>query len=326
MPPPLITLEEHFFSPSAPPSLTALYSEQLRHVPHLQSQLLSLTPTPRLTHNITLSILSHAPGLSSSPDSVIRTANDTLFTAIAASPSHLAGFATLDMDSPPLAASELRRCITTLRFRGALVDNTTSTGTFFDAPAYDIFWAAAEELNAPIYLHPTWAAPAQLERYRGNFSEGAAQSMASSAFGWHSEVGLHVLRLYASGLFDRRPGVKLIIGHMGEMIPFMLDRIQTLSKRWGEYRRDFKTVYRENIWITTSGVWSIDPMRCILANTPIDHILYSVDYPFQRNEVGLEWIKELEASGLVDEEQLNAIAYRNAEKLLGVTAPKESSS
>lgn len=95
-----------------------------------------------------------------------------------------------------------------------------------------------------------------------------------------------------------------------------------MSRRWGDFQRDFKTVYDENIWITTSGVWSLNPLRCILANTKLDHILYSVDYPFQKNEIGLEWIKDLEKSGLVNEEELDAIAYGNAEKLLGVKVPK----
>jgi predicted TIM-barrel fold metal-dependent hydrolase len=161
-----------------------------------------------------------------------------------------------------------------------------------------------------------------MERHKGNFSDAAALSMSTSGMGWHAETGLHLLRLFASGLFDRRPGLKVILGHMGEMIPFMLDRIQVLSRRWGEYERDFRTVYRENVWITTSGVWSVDPMRCILANTPIEKILYSVDYPFQSNENGLKFMRELEESGLVNQEQLEAIAFRNAEKLLGVKVPE----
>ncbi|KAK0611041.1 hypothetical protein B0T14DRAFT_487660 [Immersiella caudata] len=328
MPPPLIALEEHFFSSSVPPSLTTLYSEQLKHLPNVHSNLLSLSTT-RLSHmnsgGIALQIVSHAPGLSSCPPSASRAANDQLSTAITTSPSpgRLAGFATLCMDSPSSAASELHRAITSLNFVGALVDNTSSTGAFFDGAEYDIFWEAAEKLDVPVYLHPTFPPPDIAKRYEGNFSDAAAKSLASSGMGWHAETGMHVLRLFASGLFDRRPGLKVIVGHMGEMIPFMLDRICVLSRRWGEYKRDFRTVYRENIWITTSGVWSIDPMRCILANTPTDHILYSVDYPFQRNEVGLQFMRELEESGLVNGEQLEAIAHGNAEKLLRVTLPKE---
>ena len=103
---------------------------------------------------------------------------------------------------------------------------------------------------------------------------------------------------------------------MGEMIPFMLHRIIELSVRWGKMERSFKEVYDSNIWITTSGVWSIDPMATILRNTQIDKILFSVDYPFAKNEDGLRFMKDLEESGMVTKEQLEAIAYKNAEKLL----------
>jgi predicted TIM-barrel fold metal-dependent hydrolase len=159
-------------------------------------------------------------------------------------------------------------------------------------------------------------------RYSGNFTSGAAASLGASGFGWHSETALHVLRLFASGLFDRFPKVQIIVGHFGEMLPFMLQRVCDLSLRWGNFKRPFKQVWDENIWITTSGVWSIDPMACILRNTKIERILYSVDYPFAKNENGLSWFKDLERSGLVGKEDLERIAFKNAEKLLGVKAPE----
>jgi predicted TIM-barrel fold metal-dependent hydrolase len=140
-------------------------------------------------------------------------------------------------------------------------------------------------------------------------------------WGWHSEVGLHVLRLHAAGAFDKFPRVKIILGHFGEMMPFMLHRIRDQERLSGVRRRPFLQVWDENIWITTSACWSLDPMRCILANTKIDRIMYSIDYPFTTNEEGLKWFQELEQSGLVNPEQLELIGYRNAERLLGVTAP-----
>lgn len=143
-------------------------------------------------------------------------------------------------------------------------------------------------------------------------------SLLASSWNWHSEVALHVFKLFAAGLFDRFPRLKIVIGHFGEMIPFMLQRLEQLSPRWGERQRNFRIVYDENLWITTSGVWSLDPLRCILANTRKERILFSVDYPFARNEWGKKWMEDLRESGLVTEEELLMIAYKNAEKLLGL--------
>ncbi|KAH8887310.1 amidohydrolase 2 [Thozetella sp. PMI_491] len=333
MTPPLIALEEHFFSSAVPEEMRVAYSEQLKHVPGVLEKLQDLSGLRRADMDagrISLQIISHAPGLSD-PDAC-RRANDELAAAITAEDargggtaregkSGFAGFAVAPMGHPDAAAQELRRCVEQLGFVGALVDNHVD-GKFFDGDEYAPFWAAAEELDVPVYLHPNWPSDEMARHYEGNFSPGAALSMGSSGLGWHAETALHVLRLFASGLFDRKPKLKIIIGHMGETIPFLLQRIVVLSRRWGQFTRDFQTVYDENIWITTSGVWSLDPMRCILSNTKLDRILYSVDYPFQSNKVGLDWVAELENSGLVTKEILEAIAYRNAEALLGVKAPR----
>ncbi|KAK3367482.1 hypothetical protein B0H63DRAFT_489267 [Podospora didyma] len=332
MTPPLIALEEHFFSSQVPKNHRQSYQEQLKHIPAILDKLCNLGDV-RLRDmdagRVSLQVISHAPGMTD--PAACRVANDQLAAAIKVEEtraggtpregkSRFAGFAVAAMGHPHEAATELRRAVTELGFVGALVDNHCN-GKFFDSSEYDVWWATVEDLGVPVYLHPNWPGEDQAPHYEGNFSPAAARSMGSSGFGWHTETALHILRLFASGLFDRRPSLKIIIGHMGETIPFMLQRIMTLSCRWGEISRDFKTVYDENIWVTTSGVWSLDPLRCILANTKLDHILYSVDYPFQTNEMGLAWITELERSGLVSEEQLKDIAYRNAEKLLVIKAP-----
>lgn len=224
---------------------------------------------------------------------------------------------------PDASAAELERTVKHLNFVGALIDCHVD-GKYFDGDEYDSLWAMAEKLDVPIYIHPTWPSDDMNPRYQGNFTAGAARSLGASGWGWHNEVGLHTLRLFAAGKFDKFPKLKIIIGHFGEMIPFMLQRICNLSVRWGDRQRNFKQVWDENIWITTSGVWSLDPLRCILHNTKVDHILYSVDYPFEKNENGLKWIEDLERSGLVTQEQLEMIAYKNSERLLGVKAPQRS--
>lgn len=320
---PLITLEEHFFSAQA---ATGKYVEQLKFLKGVEAKLMDLGSL-RLQEMdkgaVTLQVISHAPGLATAPAQNCISANDQLFEAVKANPDRFAGFAVLPMSKPEAAAEELKRCIEKLGFVGALIDNHVD-GKHFESEDFWPFWETAEKLDVPIYLHPTWPSDDMEKHYEGRFSEGAALSIGSSGFGWHADTHLHILKLFAAGIFDRFPRLKIIIGHMGEMLPFQLDRIEHLSKRWGERKRDFEEVYNKNIWITTSGVWSIDPMACILRNTKIDHILFSVDYPFARNEWGLSFMEKLETSGLVTAHELELIGYKNAESLLRIRASKHT--
>ncbi len=322
MVPPLITLEEHFFSAAVGSALDDKYVEQFKAIPGLEDQLKDLVDL-RLSYmekgKVSLQVISHGPGTLTPQQ--CHAANNQLATAVQKNKTRFAGFAVLPMSDPEAAASELERTITQHGFVGALIDCHVN-GRYYDGPEYELFWRKAEKLDVPIYIHPTWPAEDMAPRYTGNFTGGASRSLSASGWGWHNEVALHTLRLFASGIFDKCPKLKVIIGHFGEMIPFMLDRITKLSVRWGDQQRKWKTVWDENIWITTSGVWSLDPMRCILGNTRIEHILYSVDYPFEKNENGLKWMEELEESGLVTKEQLEMIAYKNSENLLRVKAPQ----
>jgi predicted TIM-barrel fold metal-dependent hydrolase len=269
---------------------------------------------------VSLQVISHGPGTKC--PSECQDANEQLASAVAKNKSRFAGFAVLPMREPSIAAQELTRCIRELGFVGALIENHVD-GKYYDGEEYNPVFQAAQDLDVPIYLHPTWPSEDMAPRYTGNFSTGASASLGASGLGWHSETALHILRLFASGLFDRFPKLKIIIGHFGEMLPFMLQRVCGLSLRWGDFKRSFKQVWDENIWITTSGVWSIDPMACILRNTRIERILYSVGYPFAKNENGLSWMEELEKSGLVGKDDLERIAYKNAEELLGIKAPED---
>lgn len=321
--PPLITLEEHFFTSTIPEP--ALYSEQFKHLPKVREQLYDLDDV-RLSEMdagaVSLQVISHAPMLAVIGNDACVSANDQLAEAVTRHPDRYAGFAVLPMGDPSASAKELQRCIKELGFVGALVDNHAE-GRYFEGPEYDVFWKEAQDLDVPIYLHPTWPTPEMDSHFQSDaFTLGAAKSMGSSGFGWHADVHLHVLRLFAAGTFDKFPKLKIVAGHFGEMLPFMLGRINQLSIRWGQIQRKFDQVYKENIWITTSGVWSVDPMGTILRNTPMEHILYSVDYPFANNRDGFKWVKELKASGLVSEEQLEMICYKNSEALLGVKAPR----
>ena len=303
-------------------SASAKYAEQFKFLSQVQDQLRDLDDI-RIQEmdkgNVALQVVSHAPGGAALGLKENAAANDQLAEAIKRHPQRYAGFATLPMLQPSEAGAELQRCVKELGFVGALIDNHAD-GKFYDGKEFWPVFEAAEKLDVPIYLHPMFPDETLLEHYQGDFPNGAALSMGTSGFGWHSETALHILRLFAAGVFDAFPKLKLIIGHFGEMLPIMLGRICQLSVRWGERQKKFREVWDDNIWITLSGVWSVDPMACILRNTKIEKILYSVDYPFASNQWGVDFMKDLQQSGLVNEEQYRKIAFENAEVLLKVKA------
>ncbi|KAF2173169.1 hypothetical protein M409DRAFT_17115 [Zasmidium cellare ATCC 36951] len=325
MDPPIINLEEHFCyseecmrmgDPASP------YIDLSTYLPGIKESLLDVGPI-RIEAmnkiNCTYQVISHAPLNHNLNAAQCRAANDKLAAHVRARPSRFAGFAVLLVAEPQECATELRRCIEQLGFVGALIDSHTHTGTYYDGEAYHAMFATAQDLDVPIYLHPTYPSDAEaISQFQGNYEHLKSSMIGTSAFGWHADVALHVIRLFASGLFDQYPRVKIILGHMGETIPFMLGRIENNCSFWA-MERSFRTVYEENIWITTTGNWSLDPMYCILRNTSIEHIMVSADYPFNDGRSSRNFIEELKESGLVSREQLEKIAFRNAERLLKLT-------
>ncbi|KAI9713768.1 MAG: hypothetical protein M1828_001362 [Chrysothrix sp. TS-e1954] len=318
MTPPFIALEEHYYSEAIFKSLDDKSRRTLQAVPGVVSKLREVRDE-RLaamdSGHIALQVISHAFAPGSPSAEACQTGNDELAEAIARSgqTSRFAAFAVLPVANAAESARELERSVRSLGFVGALVDNHAN-GKHFDSPAYDALWAKACELDVPIYLHPTWPSESAAETFRGSYPEPIGINLGGPGWGWHGDVGLHILKLFCANVFDRFPALKIIIGHMGEMIPFMLERCCGMSTRsvsgWGPHQRPLRQVWDENIWITT----------CILENTKVERIMYSVDYPFESNDKGREWFEELEASGLLTAEQLKMVAYRNAESLLKIHA------
>ena len=222
------------------------------------------------------------------------------------------------MSDPLAAARELERCVTQLGFLGALVDNHAD-GCFYDGAEYHPFWAKAQELDVPIYLHPTW--PSE-DMYQAFYSGGglesrpqAAMALGAFGFGWHASTATTVLRLLASKVFDDYPKLKIIIGHSGEMLPYMFDRISKVSGLFG-LQRGFTEVMHHNVWITTSGMFDVHSLRCLLGVMPLERVMFSVDYPFSENRLGREYLERIRHEKILDEEQLKAFAWGNARKLV----------
>lgn len=321
----LVTLEEHFVSKANRNWVSQnRESPSLEYPPPIVNKLADLGDG-RLKDmddgSVTLQVISHEAAEGSAPLETCRASNDELKTAIENSKGRFAGFAMLPMSDPTAAAQELARCVETLGFVGALVNNHEH-GRFYDDTFFWPIFSAGQSLDVPIYLHPTLPSP-QMARGSGNYPDAVAQGLDAYCWGWHSETGAHVLRLFASGLFDEYPRLKLVIGHMGEMLPFMLDRIKRAAKRqWPDRKRDLQTVWDENIYVTTSGMFSLSPMACLLRACKVEHVLYSVDYPFSSNGDGKKFLDELAQSGLCTDEELDKIGFGNAEALLGVKIPR----
>lgn len=248
------------------------------------------------------SVLSLAgPGVQAekSTDTAVRLAqkvNDFLAEQMAKRPDRYGGFAHLAVQDPKAAADELERCVSDLGMQGAMINGQTG-GTYLDDDRYSPLWERAAELKVPIYIHPN-NPPEQVHMYSEH------PELWGPVWSWTVETATHALRLVFSGLFDRYPDARLVLGHLGETLPYLLWR---LDSRWeisnrGNMRLDQKPsdYFKRNIWMTTSGMCADAPLRCAIDTVGADRIMFSVDYPFERPEEAGDWI---EAAPLSDTER-----------------------
>jgi len=316
-----IALEEHFWTPAlaAAPGTgpLAMWGER---VDGLLRDLGETRLADMDANGIDFQVISHvspaAQGLSA--DAAVaraREANDLLALAVRAQPDRLGGFATLPTVSPRAAADELSRCRGELGMLGALVGSTLgSNEAFLDDPRFDVLLARFESLDVPLYLHPAPPSAALRAVLFSGLPPAVAGRLATGAWGWHAEAGLHVLRLIATGVFDRYPGLRLIVGHCGEMIPFMLDRIDAMLPM-GSLAAASEYV-RRNVWVTTSGMFTLPPVMCTVQVMGVERVMFSVDYPFGRNSEGRALLDALPS--VLDASDVAKIAGENAARVLGL--------
>jgi 2,3-dihydroxybenzoate decarboxylase len=247
-------------------------------------------------------------GMTDAADAVAtaREANDVLAQVVADHPTRFAGFAALACQEPAAAVAELERAVTELGLRGALINGHTA-GAYLDEPPFWDLWEAAEALQVPIYIHPV-DPPAPVACCAG-------YPLDRATWGWAFETGSHALRVVLAGVFDRFPGATLMLGHMGEGLPYALAR---LDDRYDFYVADPPIVdrpsdyVRRNILVTTSGVNDAVPLRCAIDALGSERVLFAVDYPYQRNDEAVAFI---DAVDLGDEDRAR-ICHGNAERIL----------
>ena len=270
---------------------------------------------------ITMQVLSGTgpgPDLVPGQDGVAmaRESNDYLAAAVAKYPKRFAGFATLPMASPDACAAELSRAVKELRFHGALI-NGTCEGRFLDHPSYDGLLAAAVQLDVPIYIHPHLPPEPVRQAYYSGLEPGAGRVLESAGWGWHSEVAIHLLRMVFAGTLDKHPKLKLIIGHMGEMLPVMLVRVDETSAADVEHlKRKPSQQILDQVWITTSGIFSQPPFIAALQTFGIDRIMFSVDYPYAQDAKGRKFLDDVSLAPA----DMEKLTHGNADALLKLKA------
>jgi predicted TIM-barrel fold metal-dependent hydrolase len=321
----IVTLEEHFTTPEVLRATEHLRPAPTGRMAQLQPMLLDLGENRIAAMDaggIEMQVLSlnvsELDKLSPADETLIaRDVNDRLAEAVRAYPDRFAGFGTLGLLEPHQVGRELERVTRQLGFPGAMINGTVN-GVFLDDARFTPFWEAANALEVPIYLHPAPPPAAVQQAYYSGLQGDLGNMRSIAGWGWHTELGLHVLRLIVSGLFDRFPALRIIIGHMGEDLPFSLVRAATvLQHAASKYlEQPVEDYFHRHFWVTTSGYFTLPPFRCAQEVVGLDRLLFSIDYPYSSNERGRAFLDSLPLSG----DEREAFAHGNADHLLGLVA------
>ena len=319
-----ITLEEHYMSPGYADGPGRNFREDAKRgrepMAKVFEQLLDVG-NKRIAlmdeAGIDMQVLSiHFPGTeqleASEAIKVARETNDFLIDAVKKYPDRFAGFATLSTAAPEQAVNELELMVQKHGFKGAVI-NGHIKGRYLDDKFFWPILECAEKLNVPIYLHPTLPPKPVIDTYYGGFSPEVTNALAGAGWGWHIETAVHVIRLIISGAFDKYPKLQVIIGHLGEGLPFMLERIDSnMSPKMTGLKRSIGDYLRENVHYTFSGFNFIPTFLDLFLEVGVDRIMFSADYPHGSMAKARTFLDQLPVS-TADREK---IAHGNAERLL----------
>lgn len=317
-----IGLEEHFATPDTLNDSKGFLGDAVW--PELERRLLDIQEY-RLrqmdAHGMQMMILSlNAPAIQAIPQAkraieLARRANDFLAAQVAKRPERFQGLAALPMQDPEAATRELERCVRELKFRGALVNGFSQIGdadsmVYLDLPQYRPFWAAVEKLDVPFYLHPRNPLPSAAQIYEGH------PWLLGPTWAFGQETAVHALRLMASGLFDAHPRLKIILGHLGEGLPYSMWRVDNRNawtKQPPRYpaKRKLGEYFQENFYLTTSGNFRTQTLIDAMLEIGADRILFSTDWPFENVDHAALWFDDCSIS----EDDRRKIGRSNAVRL-----------
>ncbi len=255
-----------------------------------------------------------------------RRINEIFAEAVNAHPDRYAALAALGLKDPNSAARELERAVTQLGFKGGMILPHVA-GEYIDDKKYWPLFEEAAKLDVPIYMHPTFPPPERLKQYAGY------PELVGAMWGYAAETGLAAVRLICSGIFDKYPGLRIILGHMGEALPFWMSRLdqrfQSPTEHTLESNREKKETsesapltqrlkklpsqyIRDNFYVTTSGIFWEPVVKFVASVLGTDKVLFAVDYPFEFNKEAAEFVESMNMS----KQDKEKICHLNAEKLL----------
>lgn len=315
---PVIAVEEHYWD--AEMSRTYVGQESGRPGPQMERlfDFGNLRIKEMDEAGIDVQVISHgAPSAQKLPPEgaaeLVGRVNDRLAAACAAHPSRLAAFAALPTTAadPNAAATELDRAVTRLGMKGAMMHGL-SGGVFLDDKRFWPIYERAEKLDVPIYFHPATPDKRVADVYYGDYIKDFPM-VVRAAWGFTVETATTAIRMVLSGVFDKYPKLKIVLGHLGETLPFLVWRVDQAMARPGASRTiSFRDVFCSNFWITTSGNFSNPALLCCVQEMGVDRILFAVDWPFVVNPPAVEWMKGVPLC----EEDKAKILSGNAKRLL----------
>jgi predicted TIM-barrel fold metal-dependent hydrolase len=312
----VIAIEEHFMDRAFAAHLGHAAMSQPAHIAERLFDLAEIRLREMDEAGIDMQVLSHqSPGSQRLPADMAvaacRAVNDALAATCAAAPGRFAGFAMLPTTAGAEAsADELQRAVEEKGLKGAMIHGQ-SAGSFVDLPEYWPIYARAEALGVPVYLHPSLPNKTVTETYYGTYAE-SHPAFIRAGWGFGVETGTQAVRMVLSGVFDRHPGLQVILGHLGEAIPFQLARMGEAFSRPGATTTDFAAVFRQHFHVTTSGFFSDPALRCCIEELGVGRILFAVDWPYVKNRDGVDWLRAFP----IEEADRARIFAGNAQALL----------
>jgi predicted TIM-barrel fold metal-dependent hydrolase len=313
---PIIAIEEHYWDPELTRTYSGIEAPKGADIEKQLHDFGSIRLKEMDGAGIDVQVISHgAPSTQKLPaDIAVKVTagvNDRLAAACATNPKRFAAFGALPTANPEAAADELERCVTQHGFKGAMIHGM-SNGEFLDLKKFWPIYARAEKLDVPVYFHPSLPDPRVTEIYYQEYAKDFPL-VVRPAWGFTVETATQAIRLVLSGVFEKHPKLKVLLGHFGETLPFLMWRIDSALKRPGQKPLSFRDIFSKNFYLTTSGFFSNPALLCCVMEMGVDHILFAVDWPFVADsKPAVDWMNGVPLS---DEDKAKILSG-NAKRLL----------